>query len=64
MDELLTTKDVATILRVSRRTVSRMRARGELPAPVELSTGIVRWRATDVKEYLARLKCRCPRQTQ
>jgi excisionase family DNA binding protein len=62
MRELLTAKDVAALLRVSRRTVSRLRARGELPAPVELSASIVRWRLADIEAYLARMQSRQPRQ--
>ena len=62
MQELLSAKDVAAMLRVSRRTVARLRARGELPAPLEVGPNIVRWRATDVKEFVARLKSRRPRR--
>lgn len=62
MPDLLTKNDVAAMLRVSRRTVSRLRVRGELPAPVVLGANIVRWRAADVEEYLNRLKDRPPRQ--
>jgi excisionase family DNA binding protein len=58
MLELLTTKDVAALLRVSRRTVSRLRARGELPAPVRLGAGIFRWRRADVQKYITDLKKR------
>jgi predicted DNA-binding transcriptional regulator AlpA len=62
MLELLSAKDVAEMLRVSRRTVFRLRARGDLPAPVELSANIVRWRVADLQEYLSRLKSRRSRQ--
>lgn len=58
--EFVSADDVAVILRVSRRTVFRMRQRGELPPPVEVSRRIVRWRLTELQEHLAKLKPRKP----
>jgi len=55
---LVTADDIAEVLRISRRTVYRLRARGDLPPPVELSRHVVRWRWIDVCDYLARLKTR------
>jgi len=52
---LVTADDIAEVLRISRRTVYRLRARGDLPPPVELSRHVVRWRWIDVCDYLARL---------
>jgi predicted DNA-binding transcriptional regulator AlpA len=56
--KLISSEDIAAILRVSVRTVFRLRARGDLPPPVEVSRNIVRWRWADVKEYLDNLKAR------
>jgi predicted DNA-binding transcriptional regulator AlpA len=60
--EIVTADDVAAMLRVSRRSVYRLRARGDIPAPVEVSPGIVRWRMTDIRDYIARLGDRKPRR--
>jgi predicted DNA-binding transcriptional regulator AlpA len=59
---LLTVDDVAALLQVSRRTVFRLRARGLLPVPVEISTNIIRWRAEDLRAYVAGLRKRNRRQ--
>jgi predicted DNA-binding transcriptional regulator AlpA len=58
VEGLLTVEDLADVLHVSRRTIFRLRSRGALPAPVELSTNIVRWRPADVREFLDRLRRR------
>jgi predicted DNA-binding transcriptional regulator AlpA len=50
------------MLRVSRRTVFRMRQRGELPAPVEVTRSIVRWRMAEVRAYLEGLVVRRPQR--
>ena len=60
--EFLTSDEFARILRVSKRTLFRLRARGDLPIPVEIATNIVRWRSSDVRGYLASLKNRQPRR--
>ena len=61
--EFLTFSEIAAILKVSRRTLARLRARGDLPAPVQLATNILRWRAEDVRAFLNNLKTRKkPRQ--
>jgi len=57
---LVTADDIAEALSISRRTVFRLRARGDLPPPVELTRNVVRWRWTDVCDYLGRLKPRKP----
>lgn len=59
---LVTADDIAAALRISRRTVFRLRARGDLPQPVELAPNVVRWRWADVCDYLDRLKSRKPCQ--
>ena len=60
--EVYTASDVAALLRVSRRTVFRLRSRGILPAPVEIGGNIVRWRGTDIRDFLGTLRPRKPRR--
>ena len=60
--EYVTAEDIAEILRISIRTVYRLRARGDLPQPIEVSKNIVRWLSSDIREYLAGLKPRTPRR--
>lgn len=54
----VTAADIAALLRISRRTVFRLRACGDLPPPVKLSRHVVRWRWVEVCDYLVRLKSR------
>lgn len=49
--ELLTVGDVAKMLRVSSRSVWRMKSRGEIPEPVRLG-GNVRWRKGDILKWI------------
>lgn len=53
---LLTKRQVAAIAQVHTRTVERLVARGALPAPVRVGTYAVRWRASDVRAWLAALQ--------
>lgn len=56
LPEMMTADDLAHILRVSRRTVFRLRQRGDLPPPVELSPGVVRWKTGEIVAYIEALK--------
>ena len=60
--ELLTPGDVAAALKVSQRTVERMRRRGEIPF-VRIGRQ-VRFRADDLAAYLARRVAASPPQPQ
>ena len=53
--DLLTADQVAGKLSVSKRTVYRMVAVGELPAPVKRNRKWARWPVTDVHAYLDKL---------
>lgn len=55
---LVTADDIAAALRISRRTVFRLRTHDDFPPPIELGLHVVRWRWVDVCDYLARLKAR------
>jgi prophage regulatory protein len=51
---LLTVEDLADLLSLSRRTVWRWLNDGRLPVPLRLSPRVVRWRASDVQQFLDR----------
>lgn len=55
---LLTAADVASLLKVSKRTLWRMQSAGRLPSPIRIG-GIVRWRLVEVEEWIA---AGCPAQ--
>lgn len=50
--ELLRVRDVAERLRLSQRTIFKLRATGELPAPVRIGRAL-RWRAADIAAWIA-----------
>ena len=54
--ELLTVKDVASMLSVSQRQVWKLHASGKIPAPVRLGRS-VRWRAKDDIARWVQLGC-------
>ena len=49
---LLTARDVADYLNVSPTTVRRMSERGDLPKPIHLSPGVVRWDVNAIDKIL------------
>jgi predicted DNA-binding transcriptional regulator AlpA len=53
LEPLLTIEDLERILRVHRRTISRMCKRGEFPQPMRIGIGM-RWRVEDVADVLQR----------
>ena len=50
---LITAVDFATMLKVSVRTLWRLRSAGQVPEPVRLG-GAVRWRLDEVRNWIAR----------
>ena len=52
---LLDVRQVAEILGIAVRTVWRLSAAGELPPPVRIGVRIVRWRLSDIEQYLENL---------
>ncbi|MCA9259658.1 MAG: helix-turn-helix domain-containing protein [Planctomycetales bacterium] len=52
MEQLLTPIEVARHLRVSKRTVDRLVARGSLPSPICVG-GQRRWRTSDIERWLS-----------
>ena len=61
---LLSCREVGHLLSVSRRTVQRMAARGELPPPIYLSEALPRWRLADIECCLGKLARREARSIQ
>ena len=53
--QLLTVKDVAAVLKIHPRSVWRMSATGEIPAPLALAPKTIRWRLKDIEAHLAKL---------
>jgi len=53
--QLLTVKDVAAMLKVHPRSVWRMSAMGEIPAPLTLGPKTIRWRLKDLEAHVGKL---------
>lgn len=51
-DPLLRHGDVARKLGVASATLHRMRAKGDFPAPLQLSEGVIRWRESAVDKWI------------
>jgi excisionase family DNA binding protein len=52
--ETLTTAQVCALLHLSRSTITRMVARGDLPAPRFVADRRPRWRRSDLARWLSR----------
>ena len=52
---LIDVRELAKRFDTSTRTIYRMLQRGQLPPPVRLSRGTVRWRLSDVIEFVETL---------
>ena len=53
MTPLLTVEEVARILCVSKRTIWRLVASGELPPPVKVGKRLRRWRLQDIEDFVS-----------
>ena len=49
---LLDSKEVANLLGVSHTTIWRMRCEGRLPAPIQVSSRLVKWRRSDILDWV------------
>jgi predicted DNA-binding transcriptional regulator AlpA len=63
LEPLLTTSDLERLLKVDRRTITRLVKRGELPAPLKLG-GSNRWRVQDIKAVIDRPGQRAGREIE
>ena len=50
--ELLTIRELATILKVSQRSIWRLVAAGQLVEPLRIG-GSIRWRCEDIRDWIA-----------
>ncbi len=48
---MLTVEDVAKLLRISKRTVWRMRSANRIPSPIKIG-GVIRWRAKEIELWI------------
>jgi predicted DNA-binding transcriptional regulator AlpA len=55
-DRLIKAREVARMLDVDVRTIRRWKSQGKLPEPVELSPYVIRWRLSDIEEFIKRRK--------
>jgi predicted DNA-binding transcriptional regulator AlpA len=55
LEPLLTVDDLETLLRVDRRTISRLCKGGQLPRPLKLG-GSNRWRPEDIADAIDQLR--------
>ena len=52
MEQLLSAKDMCRVFGVSRATLYRMLARGEIPSPITVSLRARRWKASDISRLI------------
>ncbi len=52
VDPLLTTQELARLLKVSKRTIWRWLAQKRLPEPIRYSRSCIRWKTSTIREYL------------
>jgi predicted DNA-binding transcriptional regulator AlpA len=63
LEPLLATSDLEGLLKVDRRTITRLVKRGQLPRPLKLG-GSNRWRPEDISAAIDRLARRAGRMTE
>ena len=53
IEQLLTDKDVASVLKLSRSSVWRLAKEGKLPKPIKIGGCSSRWKQSEIKAFLA-----------
>jgi predicted DNA-binding transcriptional regulator AlpA len=56
--ELLDAAAAARLLGISEPSLYRLRSAGKCPAPVKLSAGLVRWRRSELLDYIRGLRAK------
>ena len=49
---LIDSKEVCSLIGVSRGTLFRMRREGKLPTPMQVSSRLVKWRRSDIMAWI------------
>jgi len=52
-EQLLSAKAVGEVLSLSKRQIFRMRSAGLICSPVKVGAGAIRWRQSDIKQWIA-----------
>lgn len=52
-ERLLTAREVGEMLSLSKRQIFRMRSSGLICPPVKVGTGAIRWRQSDIEDWIA-----------
>ena len=60
-EKLLTAQAVGEMLSLSKRAIFRMKSAGLICAPVKVGQGAIRWRQSDIEQWVA---MGCPNQKE
>lgn len=52
-EKLLTAQAVGEMLSLSKRQIFRMRSAGLICSPVKVGTGAIRWRSSDIEQWIS-----------
>jgi predicted DNA-binding transcriptional regulator AlpA len=55
LSPLVDTEEVRAMVRLSGRTIARLRAKKKFPAPIRLAGRRLLWRRKDIDQFLAKL---------
>ena len=53
MDRLMTQKEVCSTVALSRQMIFKLRQAGNFPEPVPIGAAMLRWRASDISDWMA-----------
>ncbi len=59
LERVIGIQEVSDMLGLARQTIWRMRRSGKFPAPIDLPTRRIAFRASDIADWLANPGCRC-----
>jgi prophage regulatory protein len=52
LEQMLTDKEVANVLKLSRSSVWRLARAGKLPKPVKVGLNAARWKQSELKDFM------------